>query len=334
MRDTTRLDLPRRDFLSLGAGAALLGAGVRPARAKNWPDGPIRIVLSQAAGSGPDQVARAIGDHMASKLGVACIVESRPGANGLLAADTAARAAPDGQTLLLGLYSQYAQATVLHKKPIIDPVKTLQPIALLGTGVGPLLVRKDFPAQNFREFLAIARTRPVSFGSFSIGSNAHLMILQFAQDANAKIDVIPYKGAAPMLTDLAAGHVDCGICSLASAKAFMQQERVRPILVVTNKRSAALPGLGTWAEEGFASPTYDLKEYFLGAAPIGTPNEVVSRVAALVEDAAVHSEALKNIRKTLFEEEPPLVGEPLDQMIRTTVPIWHTATRALGVVLD
>jgi len=316
---------------------AITGASVLPARANTWPNGPIRIIVSQGSGAGADLTARALGEYITATVGVPVIVEARPGAGGLLASEAVARAAPDGQTLLLGAYSQYTQATTLLKKPIIDPVKTLAPVALLGVGAGPLLVRKDFPANNLREYLEVARTRGVSFGSYSLGSMAHLMLAQLAQDTrstNTRIDIIPYKGSAPMLTDLAAGHIDSGIATLASARAFLQQDRVRSILVITNKRSRSMPGLSTWAEEGFTSPVYDLKEYYLAAMPIATPPEIRARIGKLIHDSALHNDRVKAIRATNFEEEPVIIGEALDKMVQATLPVWQASTRALGVTID
>ncbi|MDZ4359228.1 MAG: tripartite tricarboxylate transporter substrate binding protein [Variovorax sp.] len=322
----------------LGTGLGLLGAGWLPdlARAQDWPSRPIKIIAAQAPGSSNDATARALAEYMTGRLGVPVVVENRPGAIGMIAADAVARSAPDGYTLLITLHSQLAQAPVLLKKVPLDTTKDLTPIAAFSTGTSPMVVKKDLPVKNFKELIALARQRPVSVGNYGIGSGWQLMMSQLAKQTGAKFDLVNYKGTGPMVFDLMAGNIDIGAGSMAGMAAGIQRGAFRPILVISGDRSERLlPGIPTWADEGFTGPAFEnLKECNMVLGPANLPKEVVRRLAEVALDASTKSEPVKTVLAQLGVESPPWTGAELQKFIRQTWPTYQKMTRELGLMVE
>ncbi|GER20298.1 Bug family tripartite tricarboxylate transporter substrate binding protein [Variovorax boronicumulans] len=322
----------------LGTGLGLLGAGWLPglARAQDWPSRPIKIIAAQAPGSSNDATARALAEYMTGRLGVPVVVENRPGAIGMIAADAVARSAPDGYTLLITLHSQLAQAPVLLKKVPLDTTKDLTPIAAFSTGTSPMVVKKDLPVKNFKELIELARKRPVSVGNYGIGSGWQLMMSQLAKQTGAKFDLVNYKGTGPMVFDLMAGNIDIGAGSMAGMAAGIQRGAFRPILVISGDRSERLlPGIPTWADEGFTGPAFEnLKECNMVLGPATLPKEVVRRLAEVAHDSATKSEPVKTVLTQLGVESPPWTGVELQKFIQQTWPTYQKMTRELGLMVE
>ncbi|MES2529550.1 MAG: tripartite tricarboxylate transporter substrate binding protein, partial [Pseudomonadota bacterium] len=267
----------RRSVLKAGGAAASLYA--LGAYGAAWPNKPIRIVAAQAPGSSNDVTARALADHFNRKLGVPVVVENRPGAVSMIAADLVARSPADGHTLLIALNSQLAQAPVLLKKPSIDPDKDLLPVASIGVGPVTAVMHKDFPARTLEELISYARKKPVNVGNYAIGSGWQLMLAQLSKQTGAQFNVVNYKGTGAMLMDLFAGQVDIGAGSLAGIGAGIQKGSVRPFLVFTPKRSLRMPDVPTWTEAGFRGPAFEnLVESNVLFLPAHTPDQVVAQI--------------------------------------------------------
>ncbi|QOF80222.1 Bug family tripartite tricarboxylate transporter substrate binding protein [Variovorax sp. 38R] len=322
----------------LGTGLGLLGVGWLPdvARAQDWPSRPIKIIAAQAPGSSNDATARALAEYMTGRLGVPVVVENRPGAIGMIAADAVARSAPDGYTLLITLHSQLAQAPVLLKKVPLDTTKDLTPIAAFSTGTSPMVVKKDLPVKNFKELIALARQRPVSVGNYGIGSGWQLMMSQLAKQTGAKFDLVNYKGTGPMVFDLMAGNIDMGAGSMAGMAAGIQRGAFRPILVISGDRSERLlPGIPTWADEGFTGPAFEhLKECNMVLGPANLPKEVVRRLAEVALESSTKSEPVKTVLAQLGVESPPWTGAELQKFIQQTWPTYQKMTRELGLMVE
>ncbi|MBB1603720.1 tripartite tricarboxylate transporter substrate binding protein [Variovorax sp. UMC13] len=326
----------RRRFIGAGLGLAAAGWLPGPARAQAWPAKPIKIIAAQAPGSSNDATARALAEYMTGRLGVPVVVENRSGAIGMIAADAVARSAPDGYTLLITLHSQLAQAPVLLKKVPLDTTKDLTPVAAFSTGTSPMVVKKDLPVKNLKELIELARKRPVSVGNYGIGSGWQLMMSQLAKQTGAKFDLVNYKGTGPMVFDLMAGNIDIGAGSMAGMAAGIQRGAFRPILVISGDRSEALlPGIPTWADEGFTGPAFEnLKECNMLLGPANLPRDVVQRLAEVARDSATKSEPVKTVLAQLGVEGPPWTGVELQQFIQRTWPTYQTMTRELGLVVE
>lgn len=331
------IDRQRRQLLAVSGAALTAGAWHSAARAQAqaWPSKPLRIIAAQAPGASNDATARGYADYFSSKLGVAAVVENKPGGLGMIAAEIVARSPPDGYTFLMILHSQLAQAPVLLKKVPIDTSKDLVPIAALSTGVGLGVVKKDLPVTNVRELVDLARKRPVSVGNYGVASGWHLMMLQLAKQTGAKFDIVNYKGTGPMLTDLMAGQIDVGGGSLLGLNPGIQRGAVRPIVITYGGRSKKLPGLPTWGDEGFIGPAFQsLAECNMLLGPAGTPPEVVARLAQLAHESAALSPRIKVLIDQLGLEEGPIIGDELRRFIDQIWPAYRALTRELGLTLE
>jgi tripartite-type tricarboxylate transporter receptor subunit TctC len=339
IESTLLADATRRRRL-LGAGLGLVGAGWLPglarAQAPGWPSKPIKIIAAQAPGSSNDATARALAEYMTGRLGVPVVVENRPGAIGMIAADAVARSTPDGYTLLITLHSQLAQAPVLLKKVPLDTTKDLTPVAAFSTGTSPMVVKKDLPVKNLKELVELARKRPVSVGNYGIGSGWQLMISQLAKQTGAKFDLVNYKGTGPMVFDLMAGNIDIGAGSMAGMAPGIQRGAFRPILVISGDRSETLlPGVPTWADEGYTGPAFEnLKECNMVLGPANLPKEIVQRLAEVAHDSASKSEPVKTVLAQLGVEGPPWTGVELQKFIQKTWPTYQAMTRELGLSVE
>lgn len=325
--------LGRRRLLAAAGGAMAAAWLPRAALAQAWPSKPIRIIAAQAPGSSNDATARALAEYLTAQLKTAVVVENKPGGVGMIAADHVARAAPDGYTLLITLHSQLAQAPVLLKKPPVDPGKDLIPIGAYGTGVAPMVVKKDLPVKNLKELIALARTRPVSVGNYGIGSGWQMMMAQLAKETGAQFDLVHYKGTGPMVFDLMAGNIDMGAGSMAGLGPGLQRGDFKPLMLISGEsRNPLLPGLPTWAEEGFSGPAFEsLKECNMLLAPAGTPPEVIERLAALVRASATDSDKVRMVLAQLGVTEAPPTGKALKEFIAQTWPAYQKMTRELNL---
>src|SRR3954447_17888863 len=273
--------LTRRSF---AAGIALL-AGTSTARAQTWPERTIRILAGYPAGGGIDLVARLFGEQMKQAFGQTVIVENRPGASAMIAANVVAKAAPDGLTLLMAASGEVAINHHLHKeKMTYDPLRELAAVALIGIVPCVIVVAATTPVKNGAELIAYARANrgKLSFSSSGIGNPQQLAGELMNHMAGTDVLHVPYRGAAPAVTDVATGAVTMSFSSLAAALPLMQDGRIRAVAVTSRERMPQLPDVPTLAEAGPELKDYELLNWFGMFAPAGTPEPVVSKLNAIV----------------------------------------------------
>ena len=261
--------------------AMLLGsASVAAAQITPYPAKPIRFVVPFPAGGPLDLVARSIGQELSRSWGQPVIVDNRPGAGGNIGADLVAKAPPDGYTILMGAVSTHAINVTLYSKLPYDPINDFAPITLVTSVPNVLVLHPSVPAHNVTELIALAKAKPgqLNFASGSTGSAGHLAGELFKTMAGVDMVHIPYKGAAPAVVDLLAGHVSLMFDNLSSALPNIRAGRVRAIAVTTLKRSPLLPALPTISESGLSG--FDVSTWFGVFAPGGTPPAVVARLNA------------------------------------------------------
>lgn len=259
----------------LGAGLALTLP--RAARAA-FPDKPLRIVLPVPPGAASDALARSLAAHLQTRLGQPVLVESKAGASGIIASDAVAKSAPDGSTLLLSGNS-IAINPYLYRKLPFDTLRELVPLALVAEP-GPLVLvaRSSLPVQNMADLLRAAKARPnaLSYGSAGQGNTLHLAGALLAQQAGVQLLHVPYKGAAPALTDLLGGQIDLMFNNLLAVKPALQQGQLRALAQTGRQRSAAMPDVPTLQEAGL--PGYEFYGWFALFAPAATPQPVLARL--------------------------------------------------------
>ena len=290
----------RRQLIASGLAATASISLGRSAFAQDaYPARPIRVIVPHAAGGGVDILARNLGEHIRPLLGQPFVVDNKPGANGMIGAQLAASAVPDGYTLLMASAGEIAISPHLFRKMQYDPFKDLQPITL-GTKVPNVLtVHPAVAAKNAEELIALARARPgeLTYGSSGVGNLQHLNGELFNKLAGTRITHVPYKGAAPQIADLAAGQITMGYTSVAAAIGLIRAGKLRPIGVTSKERVRAIPDVPSLSETP-ALADYELNNWFGLFAPAGVSPANVQVVHA----AAVKALSSAELQKILVEQ--------------------------------
>ena len=273
-----------RTILALTSAVILYASGaLAQDAAANYPNRPIRIIVSVPAGGGVDTVTRIVAHGLEQKLGQPVVVENRSGAGGNIGAEAVFTSTPDGYTLLASQPSPITVNPLLYKNMSFDPTK-FEPVAIMTTIANVLLVRPDFPAKTAQEFIAYAKANPgkINYASQGIGTTSHLTAALFEKVTGTKLVHVPYKGTAPALNDLIASHVDFIFMELASAIKLHQAGRARILAVATLKRIPNLPDIPTLDEvgvKGFESGTWNAI-----TAPPKTPPAIVAKLNEAINE--------------------------------------------------
>jgi tripartite-type tricarboxylate transporter receptor subunit TctC len=279
--------LTRRDVMA-ATGFAVV-AGVDVARAQGFaPDRPIRMIVGYPAGGGVDLVARLLGDPMKAALGQSVIVENRTGASGMVAAGSVAKAPPDGITLLMAASGEVAINQHLYKEKMsYDPLRELVPVALIGIVPCVVVVAANTPVRTAAELIAYARANrgKLSFSSSGIGNPQQLAGELMNSMAGTDVLHVPYRGAAPAVTDVATGAVTMSFTSLAAALPLLQDGKLRAVAVTSRERMPQLPDVAPLAEAIPELRGYELLNWFGMFAPAATPEPVLARLNEIVVSA-------------------------------------------------
>ncbi|HET7383429.1 MAG TPA: tripartite tricarboxylate transporter substrate binding protein [Pseudolabrys sp.] len=315
------------------AAAAVLLAVSAPVRAAEYPSRPVTLMVAFPPGGPSDVLARIVGKKMEQLLGASFVIENRPGAGGNIAAESVARAAPDGYTLLMGNNSILATNESLYKHLNYSPEKDFTPITLIGTQANILVINPEVPARSLKELIALAQAQPgkINFASSGYGAAAHLAGELFKSEAKINIVHVPYKGAAPALQDVIAGHDQMMFATAASVIAHIEGGRVRALAVTTPKRTQVLPDLPTMDEAGLKG--FDASTWHGLVAPAGTPPQVI----ATLHDAAVKALHDPGVQASLGKLGVDIVGDmpqEFQSYIKSEIPKWTAIVKASGATLD
>ena len=259
----------------------LAGALGRVARAQDWPARPVRLIVPFAVGGSGDLVGRLVADKLGSALGQPVLVENKGGNGSILGTDLAARAAPDGYTLVLSNGAAITTGPLIGQQVPYRPLEDFIHVVLLGTFTNALIVREQHPARSFAEFLALARANPgkISYGSAGVGSAGFLTGELLKQLAKIDMTHIPYKGTGPALTDLLGGQIDAMFNALIAAAPYLRAGKVRALAITAAARDTEFPGIPTMAE---TVPGAVGDAWFGISVPARTPAPIVERVRAEV----------------------------------------------------
>ncbi|MFL1464076.1 Bug family tripartite tricarboxylate transporter substrate binding protein [Roseococcus sp. DSY-14] len=317
------------------ACAAWLGwAGAAPAQgqAQDFPSRPITMLVVFAPGGATDVLARIVADHMSRTLNQRVVVENVSGAGGTIGGARGAQAAPDGYTLTVGSLGSHSAAPSIYRSIQYDP-RELQPIGLIAGTPLYFVVRNGHPAQDMRQFLAMAREAPgrISNGHAGIGSTNHLACALFAHITGVEMNNIPYRGEGPAMNDVVAGQLDSACLLAPAAVPQIQSGTMRGLLIAATERSAGAPAVPSAPEAGVAD--YIFQGWNAVFAPRGTPEAVVQRLdgalRAALTDPAIRAriESLGSVPAT-----PAAMGpEALRNLVRTEVERWAVVVRAARI---
>lgn len=317
-------------MLSVVAAAAVLAAP--SAHAQGFPARPVKLVVPFSQGTAADLVARHLATGLTELWGQGVTVENALGAGGSVGAAAAARAAPDGHTLLM-LAVNHTINPSLYRNLTFDLLRDFRPIAHLVSGPLVVVAHPSFPPNTIQELVALARTNPkgINYGSSGNGSVSHLSIEMLKAQAGINLTHVPYNGIAQMMTDIAGNQVSLGTTAVASAVPQIKAGRLKALAVTSARRSSALPDVPTMAEAGLAG--YDVSTWSGIMAPAGTPDDVVARI---------HADVLKVIRSKAFVDQLPALGLALDLMgpaefrafIAADLAKWSRVVTASGTKVD
>jgi tripartite-type tricarboxylate transporter receptor subunit TctC len=309
--------------------ATLLIAGASAFAQDAFPSKPVHLLVPFPPGGAVDIVARTLSDELSKRWGQAIVVENRPGAGGTIAEAVAAKAKPDGYTLIL-VASGHATATYLYPDLPYDPLRDFTPLSLVGASPNMMLVREDSPYRSIADVLAAARARPgqLSYGYAGNGTSPHLAGELLKYMTKVEITPVPYKGGAPVLNDLLGGHIPLSFNNIPESIGFVQAGKLRPLGVTTAKRSPVLPDVPTIAESGL--PGYDTGVWWGFLAPAGLPAAVKARLARdcaeVVQIASVRDRLLK-----IGAEPIGGSADEFDKLIRSDNEKWGPVIKAAAI---
>jgi tripartite-type tricarboxylate transporter receptor subunit TctC len=315
------------------AFSALVLASLFSLSSYAFPTKPLRLIVPFPAGGAADGMARGMALRLGTELGQQVIIDNRGGAAGTVAAEAAARMPADGYTLFFGSMSTQAIAPSMYKKLRYDPVADFAPISLTHIAPRVLVVGANVPAKSVAELIALARGKPglLSYGSAGNGSAMHLSGALF--ESLAKVDMlhIPYKGSAPLVTDLLSGRVDMSFDSYTVYEEHIKSGKVRAIAVTSKSRLTALPNVPTIAESGLAG--YEMANWLGVLAPAGTPQDVLTIVHTALGKVMADPSLRTQLNGLGIE---PTFGSraAFGELIRREIPHWAEIVKKSGATVE
>ena len=315
---------------------ALLGMACLPAiaqQAQQYPSRAPRIIVPWTAGGTADLMARIAGQKYAEAFGQQFIVDNRPGAGGIIGTDQAAKAAPDGYTLLLATTAPNSVAPSLYSKIPFDPVKDFASISLMATTCYVLSVHPSMPVKTARDLVALAKARPgqLTFSSPGAGTPNHLSGEMLKMLTGIDMQHVPYKGSAQAIADVIGGQIAMSFENIVVASTFVKSGRVKALAVTSPKRATALPYVPTVAESSV--PGFEAVGWFGMVAPVATPRDVVTKLNMELTRALNTADVRERI-VSLGAEVVPTTPEGMDKFNLGQIALWGKVVKASGAKVD
>jgi tripartite-type tricarboxylate transporter receptor subunit TctC len=308
---------------------ALTSASTFTVAAQPYPTKPVRMIIPFPPGGSNDIVGRMIAMQLSERLGKQVVADNRGGAGGIIGTETAAKAAPDGHTLLL-ISAAYAFNPLLYKSLPFDPIKSFIPVTLLGEGPNLLGVNPGVPATSVKELIALAKAKPgeLNYASAGVGTFAHLSSELFRIMAGINIVCVHFKGGGPGMLDVMAGHTQMSINSLIQMLPHVRSGRLRALGVGSAKRNAALPDIPTIAEAGV--PGYESKNWWGILAPAHTPDAIVSRLYKELGAILASQETQKRFQSE-GAEAVRMTSDEFGKLISAEIVKWGRVVKDAGI---
>ena len=319
--------------IAVAIAAAVLVCAVTPAAAQTYPTRPIRMIVPFAPGGNVDINARAVAPGLGQLLGQQVIVDNRAGAGGTIGTDTVAKSAPDGYTLLMASSSIMTNGPAVYPKLPYDIVRDFAPVGRVAVVPLVIIVHPSLPARNTGELIAIAKAQggKLVFANAGVGTTNHLIAELLMIRTGARMTLIPYKGSAPALIDLVAGHVFGHVDQISSALPYIKAGRIRAIAVTTAKRAMALPEVPTLAESGV--PGFDASTVTGVLAPARMPRDVVQKLNIALGQVLAQA-AVKERFAAVGAEVQPSSSDELATWIRDDLAVWVNVVKQAGIKVE
>ncbi|MBW0172341.1 MAG: Bug family tripartite tricarboxylate transporter substrate binding protein [Hydrogenophaga sp.] len=300
-----------------------------------WAQAPktVKLVVPFPPGGSTDILARAIGARLATQMGITVVIENKGGAAGSVGAGEVARMAPDGATLMMGHIGTLAINPSIYPKLPYDPVKSFAPLALVARVPNVLVVNEKFPATDFKGFIAKAKAEPgrLNYASGGNGSAAHITFEYLKQQTGIFMPHIPYRGAAPAVSDVLGGQVEAIFTGSPALIAHIRGGKLRPLAVSSPKRMPALPDVPTVAESGY--PGFDADQWYGIVAPAGLPAPLVALYNSEINKALASPEVARAL--AIEGAEPtPTTPQAFAQLIASEIPRWGQVIKRGNVKAD
>jgi tripartite-type tricarboxylate transporter receptor subunit TctC len=323
-------------FKGVLATAALFGWMQSATAEQPYPARPITVIVPFAAGGPTDVMARILGQHMSGTLGQQIVVENVTGAGGSLGAARVAKAAPDGYTMVMGNLGTHAASVGLYKNLSYDPRVDFEPVMLVATTPMVLVLRKNFPAETLKEFIAYVARHPdkVTFGSAGTASSSHLTYLLFTHLTKLEIQHVPYRGLSQAVNDLLAGQIDMMFDQVVSASPHIHSGGVKPIVVTAPTRAAVIPAVPSAPEAGL--PEMNTSVWSALFFPKGTPQAMVERVNNAIDLAMRDPGVAKRLADLGADLPAPDQRTPkyLGDLVGSEIARWVPLIQAAGAAAD
>jgi tripartite-type tricarboxylate transporter receptor subunit TctC len=289
----------------------------------------VKIVVPYPPGGATDLVGRLLAGKLAEAWGQPMLVDNRPGASGMIGTEQVARSPADGYTLLVAITTHIQNPSIYVKVPF-DPIKDFEPISQICLSYLVLAVKPDFPARDIKEFVALAKANPGkhAFGSFGTGSSSHILGERFARVAGLDMTHVPYKGSAPMLTDLLGGQISCAWIDVSTATQQIAAGKLKPLVVSGPQRAPMLSAVPTLAENGY--PGFEPLGWVGVLAPAGTPKPVIEKISREL----MRIVKLPDVQARLNEQTLVPVGDSPESFAKTLkqdMALWAAIVSGAGI---
>jgi tripartite-type tricarboxylate transporter receptor subunit TctC len=322
--------------VKMGTALIALAASAAPAVAQSWPTRPVTMVVPFAAGGSSDGIARILAEGLHGELGQPVLVENVGGAGGMTGAGRVAKAAPDGYQFVLGNVGTHALNQTLYKRPLYNAVTDFEPVVLVTDQSLLLTTRKDFPADNLRDFIVYARANQenMKYGSAGVGGQTHLACVLLNTEIGIKVTHVPYRGGGQALQDLMAGRIDYQCPSTPVALPLIAGNLVKALAVLSKNRSPSMPDLPSAHEQGLTG--FDVPSWYAIFLPKGTPAEIVNKLRDATVAAMGKPLIGERLREIGCDQIPPERSSPdyLRQFVASEIEKWAAPIKASGLQID
>lgn len=317
------------------AAAAVVIFGLAPhdLHAQSYPTRAVTIIVPTTAGGGTDIIARLIGDQLSKQLGQAFVIENRPGAGLVVGTVAAAKAAPDGYTLLAGLNGSMAVNPSLFSKLAYDPVRDFTPVAMLADYPFLVVVNNDLPVKSIKELIELAKSKPgqINYASAGNGTGQHLSMELFKMMTGTNLTHVAYRGAQPAYSDVISGRVHAFFDNMSGAMSLVKGGKVRALAITSKQRSPLMPDVPTVAESGV--PGFEYHTWFGLWAPKNTSRPIVERLHAEVRKALTDPAVRDKVAATAGEPSSMPLAE-IDPFVKVEIAKWAEVVKRAGIKID